>query len=109
MDAHVHPVGGLGQNCTALHSPQMAQLQAQVGTVCRKEKKKEGEKHDTADCKFLFFCKEQQNCKHSVSRAEEKEIWLKKKNINQRKSISICQMSEQDYWHLATDIFCETQ
>lgn len=31
------------------------------------------------------------------------------KNIDQRKSISICQMPAQDYWHLATDIFPETQ
>lgn len=31
------------------------------------------------------------------------------KNIDQRKSILICQMPEQDYWHLATDISPETQ
>lgn len=30
------------------------------------------------------------------------------KNIDQRKSIPICQMPAQDYWHLATDISLET-
>lgn len=80
MAADVHRAGGTGQNYAALYPPQMAQLQATSWDSLQKgEEKKEGEKHHRADSELLFFCGEQQNCKHSVSRAEETEIWLKEK------------------------------
>lgn len=62
----------------------------------------------TADLRvqLWFFCVEQQNCKYSVRNLS---VGVKIKYINQRKSISIFQMPERDYWHLVTDIFSETQ